>query len=86
MSTAGKREWSVANVGNEIHTAAKEKISPEELSVTTRLTKGKKKKPKKHSYLLCETFTHILRCLFLSYTFYLSIYKKLDYMMKYRVT
>lgn len=41
MSTAGKREWSVVNVGNKIHTAAKEKISPEELTVTRRRMRGK---------------------------------------------
>lgn len=41
MSTAGKKEWSVASVGNEIRTAAKEKINPEELTVIIRPMKGK---------------------------------------------
>lgn len=41
MSTAGKREWSVVNERNKIRTAAKEKISPEELTINTRPMRGK---------------------------------------------
>lgn len=48
MSTAGKREWSVVSERNEIRTAAKEKISPEELTISTRRTRGKYQ----HLYLL----------------------------------
>lgn len=40
MSTAGKRKWSVVNVVNEIHTAAKEKINPE-LTVISKHMRGK---------------------------------------------
>lgn len=41
MSIAGKREWSVGRERKEIHTAVKEKISPNEPIVTTRPTRGK---------------------------------------------
>lgn len=41
MSTAGEREWSVGNVEDETRTAAREKISPEELIVTKGPMKGK---------------------------------------------
>lgn len=41
MSTAGEREWSIGNVEDETRTAAREKISPEELIVTKGPMKGK---------------------------------------------
>lgn len=40
-SMTGKKEWSVANAGNEIHLAVIEKIDPEGLLVTTRHMMGK---------------------------------------------
>ncbi|KAK2849233.1 hypothetical protein Q5P01_009067 [Channa striata] len=40
MSTAGKRGWSVVSERNEIRTAAKEKISPEEPTVILRHMRG----------------------------------------------
>lgn len=40
MSTAGEREWSIVNVEDETRTAAREKISQEELIVTKGLMKG----------------------------------------------
>lgn len=42
MSTAGEREWSIANVEDETRTAAREKISQEELIVTKGRMKGEK--------------------------------------------
>lgn len=47
MNIAGRREWSVVNVRNEIHTAAREKTSPGGPTVTPRHMKGK------ISYFLC---------------------------------
>jgi len=41
MSTGGKREWSVVKEGNKIRTAAKGKISPEELTFNRRWVMGK---------------------------------------------
>lgn len=35
MSIAGKREWSFINGEGGIHTAAKERIDPEELTIST---------------------------------------------------
>lgn len=41
MSTAGKRGWSVVSERGKIHTAVKEKTNLEELTDTTRPTRGK---------------------------------------------
>lgn len=40
MNTAGKREWSFINGGDGSHTAAREKIDPEELTICTGHMRG----------------------------------------------
>lgn len=40
MNTAGKREWSFINGGDGSHTAVREKIDPEEVTICTGHTRG----------------------------------------------
>lgn len=57
MSTAGEREWSIVNVEDETRTAAREKISQEELIVTKGRMKGTN-----NSLICLNKFKNLFAC------------------------